>query len=68
MICIKLLSMALVSVLDLARTSKLFSKELSFFSLLLKSGGLFITGLGLGFCWLKLGQPIFRFCDHKKFG
>ena len=68
MVCMKLLSVTLVSVLDLARTSKLFSRELSFFSLLLKPGGLFITGLGFGFCWLKLGLPTFGFYDHEIFG
>ena len=67
MVCMKLLSVALVSALDLAKTSKLFSRELSFFSLLLKSSRLFITGLGLVFCWLKLGPPTFEFCDHEKF-
>ena len=68
MIYIKLLSVALVSVLDLAKVSKLFSGELSFFSLLLKPDKLFITGLGFGFCWLKLGPPTFGFYDHEKFG
>ena len=63
----KLLSVALVSALDLARTSRLFSRELSFFLLLLKPGGLFIIGLGLEFCWLKLEPSIFGFCDHEKF-
>ena len=67
-VCMKLLSVALVSVLDLARIFRLFSRELNFFSLLLKSDGLFITGLDLGFYWLKLGPPTFGFCDHKKFG
>ena len=66
-VCMKLLSMALVIALDLVRTSRLFSRELNFFSLLLKPGGLFIIGLGLRFYWLKLGPPIFRFCDHEKF-
>ena len=68
MVCMKLLNVALVSALDLARTFRLFSKELSFFSGLLNPGGLFNTGLGLGFCWLKLEPPTFGFCNHEKFG
>ena len=67
MVCMKLLNVALVSTLDLARTFRLFSKELSFFSRLLKLGGLFNTRLGFGFCWMKLEPPIFGFYDHEKF-
>ena len=62
-VCMKLLSVVLVSALDLVRTSRFFSKELSFFSLLLKLGRL----LGFEFCWLKLGSPTFRFCVYEKF-
>ena len=45
MVCMKLLKVALVSALDLARAFRLFSKELSFFLLILKPGGgkVFIT-------------------------
>ena len=64
----KLLHAALVSTLDLARTFRLFFKKLSFFPGLLKHGRLFNIGLGLEFCWLKLGSPTFGFCDHEKFG
>ena len=46
MVCTKLLNVALVSALDLVRASRLFSKELSLLSLLLKpdGDGLFIIG------------------------
>ena len=69
-VCIKLFGVALVSALDLAKASKLFSSELIFLLLLLllKSDGLFIIGLGLRFCWLKLGPSAFEFYDQEKFG